>query len=36
MTTASSPHPDTVSNPRHYRYFDLVMAGFVTSCSART
>ncbi len=30
MTASASPHDDVVSNPRHYRYYDLVMAGFVT------
>ena len=28
-TAAAAPHV-TVSNPRHYRYYDLVMAAFVT------
>jgi len=28
--TAAASHRDTVTNPRHYRYYDLVMAGFVT------
>jgi len=28
--SAAAVHPETVSNPRHYRDYDLVMAAFVT------
>ena len=28
--TVGTLHEETVSNPRHYRYYDLVMAAFVT------
>lgn len=27
---AEPPKPELVANRRHYRYYDLVMAGFVT------
>lgn len=28
--SADSRESELISNPRHYRYYDLVMAGFVT------
>lgn len=30
MTAAATTDEETVSNPRHYHYYDMVMAAFVT------